>query len=188
MITYKPLHDCPIPIDGIEKLSYLFEKNHADHFSIPLNQLSRTFKEWLADKNLFVSFLEVFYLPANCNIKRIHSDLNEVTQYASKINFIIGGEDASMQWFKLKPTANSQLDINLAPTYTKPNVVTPYLFWTKEECELIDEATLSGVNLIHSGIPHTVFTRSKPRIAIGTVLKDSTTHQRVTCEDVYNRI
>ena len=187
VITHKAI-DCPKPIANVEMFDYLFDLPDAQHFSMPVENLDNTFTQWLADRNLFASFLEIFYLPANCVVRRIHTDLDHITDRACKINFIIGGEDAPMQWFQLKASAGSYRDTNNAPDNVRKGDVSPYLFWPREDCELISEAVLAGSNLIHAGIPHVVYTKSKPRVAVSVVIRDLASRQRLTCEEAYSRI
>jgi hypothetical protein len=186
MITHLSLN-CPVPADP-SQFDYLFDFNHAQHFSMPLTALNQSFIDWLQERNLSASFLEVFYLPAHCTVRRIHTDLDHITDQAAKINFIIGGEDSPMQWFKLKTGARSYLGINRAPEDVNQGVVSPYLSWSRDECEIIDQAILSGSNLIHAGIPHVVFTNTKPRVAVSVVVRDIVSRQRLTCEAVASRL
>jgi hypothetical protein len=188
MITYKELPDCPCPIDDATTLNYLFDSNEAQHFSLPLDRLSSNFVQWINEHNMVASFLEIFYLPVDCTVRRIHTDLDSITDKASKINYIIGGEDALMQWFDLKDNAKSHYDINRAPDSVQKGKVSPYLSWPREECIVIDEVTLKGSNLVHAGIPHVVFTKTKPRIAVSVVLQCKATRKRLSCEEVLLRL
>lgn len=186
MITHLPL-TCPAPANP-QQFDYLFDFDNAQHFSMALSTLSVSFVDWLQNLELTPSFLEIFYLPAHCTVRRIHTDLDHITDRAAKINFIIGGEDAPMQWFKLKEGARSYLDINRAPENVNKGTVSPYLSWSRDECEMIDQAILSGSNLIHAGIPHLVFTNTRPRVAVSVVVQDAQSRQRLTCEDVASRL
>jgi hypothetical protein len=114
--------------------------------------------------------------------------LDHITETCSKINFILGGEDAPMQWFALKQNATSHHDINTAPTVINEKQVSPYLSWPREECEVIEEVILSGANIIHAGIPHVVFTKEKPRIAISVVLQCKASKVRLSVEQALLRI
>ena len=166
----------------------MFESTSAIHISMPIETLCPIFVNWLENKNLYPSFLEIFYLPADCKVRHIHTDLDHITKQASKINYIIGGEDAPMQWFSVNNSTNAVTAVNYAPTYTNKDQTSPFLYWTREQCTLINETILSGPNLIHAGIPHVVFTKTKPRIAISVVLKDVHTKQRLSCEEVIARL
>lgn len=186
MINYYHLPTCPCPLKDQHAFDYLFDSNDAVHISRPLDMLSETFIAWLNKFNIRPSFLEIFYLPANCTVRRIHTDLPEITDQASKINYIIGGEDASMQWFE--PLSSGNNAVNYAPSDVRKGGESPFLFWSREECRVIDETILSGSNLIHAGIPHVVFTRESPRIAVSVVLTDKRTKKRLTCENVVERL
>lgn len=186
MITHYHLPACPCPVDDPGMFNYMFEGTDAVHISKPTDILSRAFVNWLHDHDMKPSFVEIFYLPANCTVRKIHTDLPEITDRASKINYIIGGDDAPMQWFEpLKAGANA---VNHAPSDVRKGGTSPFLSWSRDECTLIDETILHGSNLIHAGIPHVVFTKEKPRIAISVVLKDKTSNERLTCEEVASRL
>ena len=186
MINYKHLPDCPCPVNDPTVFNYMFDSSEAIHISHPTTALSESFVQWLAERNMFPSFLEIFYLPVRCTVRRIHTDLDHITDRASKINYIIGGEDAPMQWFEVKNAGSA--DTNYAPDAVRKGSTSPFLHWTRDECTLLEEVVLHGSNLVHAGIPHVVFTKTKPRIAISVVLKDMTSKQRLTCEEVVSRL
>ena len=186
-INYQRI-ECPWVVDDNSQFDYLWDLSEAKHTGFPTNKLSAKFLEWADSKNLYISFAEIFYLPANCSVRRIHTDLDHLTEQCSKINFIIGGEDAPMQWFSLKENAQSHHDINTAPTVINAEQVSPYLSWTRDECKVIEEAILSGANVIHAGIPHVVFTKEKPRIAISVVLQCKLSRVRLSVEEALSRI
>ncbi len=186
-INYQPI-DCPWAVDDNSQFDYLWELADARHFGFPTTKLSPKLLSWADSKNLHISFAEVFYLPANCTVRRIHTDLDHITETCSKINFILGGEDSPMQWFSLKENAQSHHDINTAPTTINERQVSPYLSWPRGECEVIEEAVLAGANIIHAGIPHVVFTKEKPRIAISVVLQCKVSRQRLSVEQALLRI
>jgi len=186
-INYKQI-ECPWVVNDNSQFNYLWESNESQHFGFPTAKLSPTFLSWADSKNLRISFAEVFYLPAGCTVRRIHTDLDHITETCSKINFILGGEDALMQWFALKESAKSHYDINTAPTVVNAKQVSPYLSWPREECEVIEEVILSGANIIHAGIPHVVFTKEKPRIAISVVLQCKASKVRLSVDEALLRI
>lgn len=186
-INYKQI-ECPWVVDDNSQFDYLWDLNEAKHIGFPTANLSAEFLSWSNSKNLHISFAEIFYLPADCSVRRIHTDLDHITESCSKINFIIGGEDAPMQWFLPKENAKTHHDVNLAPTVLNKEQVSPYLSWTRDECDVIEEAILSGANVIHAGIPHVVFTKEKPRIAISVVLQSKVERKRLSVEEALLRI
>jgi hypothetical protein len=186
-MNYKSI-ECPWAVDDHAQFDYLWESTEAKHTGFPTNKLSTKLLEWTDSKNLHISFAEIFYLPAHCSVRRIHTDLDHITEFCSKINFIIGGEDAPMQWFSLREDAKSHFNINTAPTVINEKQVSPYLSWPREECNLIEEVVLVGANLIHAGIPHVVFTKEKPRIAISVVLQCKESRKRLSVEEALFRI
>ena len=186
-INYQQI-ECPWAVDDTAQFDYLWASTEAKHFGFPIDKLSPALLSWANSKNLHISFAEIFYLPAHCSVRRIHTDLDHITESCSKINFIISGEDAPMQWFALKDNAQSLYGVNTAPTVINEKQVSPYLSWTRDECEVIEQAVLSGANIIHAGIPHVVFTKEKPRIAISVVLQCKVERTRLSVEEVLLRI
>jgi hypothetical protein len=186
-INYQQI-ECPWVINDNSQIDHLWESTNAKHFGFLIADLSPAFLSWADSKNLHISFAEIFYLPANCSVRRIHTDLDHITETCSKINFIIQGEDSPMQWFSLKENAKSLHDVNTAPTVINARQVSPYLSWARDECEVIEEAILSGANVIHAGIPHVVYTKEKPRIAISVVLQCKESRQRLSVEEALLRI
>jgi hypothetical protein len=186
-INYKQIV-CPWPVDDNSQFDHLWNNPSAQHFGYPKENLSKQLLEWIDLHGMLVGFAEIFYLPPNCNVRRIHTDLDVVTEFCTKINFILKGEDAIMQWFSPKDNTQGLSDINLAPTVLKKDQVSPYLSWKREDVTVIDEVTLKGANLIHAGIPHVVFTNAEPRIAISVVLYCKKEKRRLTVEEVLLRI
>ena len=186
-INYRQI-ECPWAVDDNSQFDYLWASTEAKHFGFPVADLSPELLAWADSKNLHISFAEIFYLPAGCSVRRIHTDLDHITESCSKINFIIGGEDAPMQWFALKDHAQSLYDVNTAPTVINAEQVSPYLSWQRDECDVIEEAILTGANIIHAGIPHVVFTKDKPRIAISVVLQCRVTRTRLSVDEALLRI
>lgn len=186
-LNYKPI-ECPWAVDDNTQFNYLWDSTEAKHFGFPVAELSPALLSWADSKNLHISFAEIFYLPAHCSVRRIHTDLDHITESCSKINFVISGEDAPMQWFSLKDNAKSLYDVNTAPTVINEKQVSPYLSWMRDECDVIEEVILIGANIIHAGIPHVVFTKEKPRIAISVVLQCRVERTRLSVEEALLRI
>lgn len=186
-LNYKQI-ECPWPVADNSQFDYLWASTEAKHFGFPVAELSTELLAWADSKNLHISFAEIFYLPAHCSVRRIHTDLDHITESCSKINFIIGGKDSPMQWFSLKDNAQSLYDVNTAPTVINEKQVSPYLSWTREECDVVEEAVLTGANVIHAGIPHVVFTKENPRIAISVVLQCKESRVRLSVDEALLRI
>ena len=186
-INYRQI-ECPWPVTDNSQFDYLWVSTEAKHFGFPVADLSPELLSWADSKNLHISFAEIFYLPAHCSVRRIHTDLDHITESCSKINFVIGGADAPMQWFALKDHAQSLYDVNTAPTVINAQQVSPYLSWQRDECDVIEEAILTGANIIHAGIPHVVFTKKEPRIAISVVLQCKESRRRLSVDEALLRI
>ena len=186
-INYRQI-ECPWPVTNNGRFDYLWASTEAKHFGFSVAELSPELLSWADSKSLHISFAEIFYLPAHCSVRRIHTDLDHITESCSKINFVVGGEDAPMQWFSLKEDAKSFYDVNTAPIVINAEQVSPYLSWQRDECDVIEEAILTGANIIHAGIPHVVFTKEEPRIAISVVLQCKVERTRLSVEEALLRI
>ena len=135
------------------------------HYRLPENRLADEFKQLLDLAGLEVKHAEIFYRPGvGKNMDAfIHTDGHRVIPGFAKINYIIGGENNIMKWWRpLKPVT----DANRMET----SVNTKYLSFKEEDCELYDQVDMQGLYVVNAGIPHSVSMNTggvdNPRIAI----------------------
>lgn len=114
---------------------------------------------FFASQGLRITFAEVFnrYLDSPSTI---HSDAKESTD-AAKINWIFGGGDSRMNWWKpLVDKANeSKTTLNLN-----------YKFYHEHECELLHTQQVGFPSIVQVAIPHNVTMLADHRICISVFL------------------
>jgi len=155
----------PLTLAGIAYMNYNKAVGGEKHFRVLLNvanHIEPTLVALLDQCNLYIRFAELFYTPANRNTM-IHVD-SEPDEYMipddmAKINFIGGGNDSLMNWYK--------------PIVTKPYEATgrnKFISFDAHEVNLVDSATLVGYNIAQTGIPHNITTRTQSRYCVSMTL------------------
>jgi hypothetical protein len=135
------------------------------HYRLPEDRLEPDFKNLLDMAGLEVKHAEIFYRPGVGKDMDafIHTDGHKVIPGFAKINYIIGGENNIMKWWRpVKPVT----DANRLET----SVQTKYLWFKEEDCDLYDQVDMKGLYVVNAGIPHSVSMNTggvdNPRIAI----------------------
>jgi len=105
---------------------------------------------------LSLTHAEVFYSKPNIYYP-IHQDQHTMTDFP-KINFITGGVDSEMHWYKPK--------LHGKALFT--TVQTKYLKYEPNEVELIHSTKLPPISLVQAAVPHNV-TTNKVRWCVSTV-------------------
>jgi len=155
----------PLTLAGITLMNYNKATVGERHFRRLLdisNHIDPTVVTLLDQCNLYIRFAELFYTPANRNTL-IHID-GEPNEYAipgnmAKINFIGGGDDSLMNWYK--------------PIVTKPYEATgrnKFISFDAHEVNLVDSANLVGYNIAQTGIPHNITTHAQSRYCVSMTL------------------
>lgn len=141
--------------------------------------LSKDVCQWV-ELNLGAAILwtEVFYLPPYRSYD-IHCDGHEVDNKC-KLNYIIGGEDSTMYWYKAIDNDR------IISAYSKSN--TKYLKLEKNNAEEIGKATLINFNLVNVGNFHTVINGLNNRWCISIVVGDKITKERLNYDEVKSRL
>ena len=89
-------------------------------------------------------FINLFYgHPASST--HIHID-NHAGGWA--INYAWGSSDSVMKWYSIKKGSTPNLGMTTANT--------PYLFYTSDQVEFIEETVIKGLCLVRTDIPHSV--------------------------------
>lgn len=116
----------------------------------------------LSQKGLMVAEALVFYRGPNHNTDNAHLDIHRshpVKISTFGLNFIIGGQDAHMTWYKTPK-------INRKPTPGGAGTV--YYNWPINTLEEIDRHVLAEnkLTMVRVGIPHTIIMGDQPRWCI----------------------
>lgn len=144
--------------------------------------LDKKIIDWLAKENISISWIEVAYkIPLPATIKfsmygNIHSDGIELDDKA-KINFIIGGQDSRMIWYKTPDHY----------TLNKTSIRTDSLRPDTDDLEEIHSASFSAA-LVNAGKFHSVENEYETRIAIQCIINDSITGERLQFPEARSRL
>lgn len=156
------------------------------HYKIPEQKLDKNFLHILSISGMKVKHAEIFYRPGNGKLMDafIHTDGHRIVPGFAKINYIIGGQNNIMRWWRPKDV--QEKNNMLTPIGTK------YLKFDESECTLLDEVDMQGLYVVNAGIPHSVSMTNgsidNPRICISVtpLLKD--TEKNVACQDASTRL
>ena len=131
--------------------------------------------DFFKQHNLKLSGFGLFYKPAHSFIKP-HTDWQGGDFV--KLNYIYGGKDSKMIWYKTKD------NIPIKESNTgKPGLYIPYNF---NEVEKIYEQTLSEYNIVQVGIPHNILNTVEPRWCVSMVVYHTSNHNRVAMQEIRN--
>jgi hypothetical protein len=146
-------------------------KTLAKHFKLDYDtEVHQEVKDFFDRHNFFIEVVEVFYLFPN-DAMSIHSDRAIPGDYA-KLNWIYGGKDSVMKWYKVLGTP-------AAPLYKTP-IDSPSLQYKAAEVELIHEQAVGKPSLVQVGCPHNVVNGPEERFCVSIVFKHKSTRDRVT--------
>jgi len=158
----------------------LENKESSQHYKYDYKNIDKQLIQSLEDKNIFVTFAEIFYSPPFTKIP-IHLDAPNLTHF-TKLNICISEKNSYMNWYKVKPAYEN-----------KPAKLTvlsrPYLEYEPEEVDLLYSQCINGVYLINAAIPHdsTNFT-NQPRWTLSLGLNDSKITDELRFNDAVERL
>jgi hypothetical protein len=163
-----------------------FEKSNTSKqiIMLPIKEqdVNIEFQNALKEVGLFVNSGRIFHIDST-NIYAIHIDEKDpYPNRFAKINYVIGGTDSYMNWFKLKEGKDYH-------RYVDPYGDVVFGFkW--DECEEISRAHIpeNRCSLIDAGTPHSLTNKVDFRTSYSMVLKDITTGQYVEFDDARQRL
>lgn len=167
MTYHNPIHIPfePLTHRGVAFMNYNKALNTGKHFRALLDRATHINPEvnkLLDQYNLYIRFVELFYTPAyRTTLIHVDSEPDEymVPGNMAKINFIGGGEDSLMHWYK--------------PIIDKPYEATgrnKFISYQPNEVTSVGSALLLDYNIVQTGIPHNITTTSKERYCISLTL------------------
>jgi hypothetical protein len=135
--------------------------------------INQSIKKWFHSFNLEINLVEIFYscpfFVGNIHVDRLGGDY-------VKINWIFGGKDSSMQWFKIKE--NAQL-----PYQNKTNIGTSSLHYATKDSILIYSKNIVKPSLVQAGVPHTIKNSAENRWCVSFNFRDIDTKKYLTMDD-----
>jgi hypothetical protein len=144
------------------------------HTRIPTEDISDQFASFLAQRNLKIHLVEMFYNPP-FKISRIHIDA--LGGDYSKINFVYGGEKSLMCWYRTDIVKN-QID------YT--NINTRSVDYESNEVVLAHRQTVRSPSIVQVGVPHNIINAARARWCVSVVPVSADTGKRLSFQDTVN--
>ncbi len=175
--TFGPFRKDIDPYAFLQELHSAKEKKQ-NVKKINLDVINKEFKEVLSSLNLTINHIESFYKPATAGFSMVHIDL--LGGDISKINWIFGGKDSSMNWFESLP--------GKAVVQSTNSIGAKYLVANKEDIVLIDSCKLKSPSLVQVGILHNVTNLVEDRFCVSVCFVDNITNKRVTFETAATRL
>ena len=123
----------------------LEDQKSPSHFSYNYNNLDQKLLDFLAQRNIYITFGEIFYSPPNSRLP-IHLDAPNL-QHFTKLNICISDQHSYMNWYKVKPEF-----VNKPAKMT--TIKTPYLEYELNEVDLVHTQCINGTYLINAAVPH----------------------------------
>lgn len=154
-------------------------KTEFDLFSLPktrfqllgIDTINPVLIDFLSSNNIEIRAVEVFYSEPNF-VGGIHSDgAGDEGTDVTKLNYIFGGKNSLMHWYKLKPGAK----VNIMNT----DKGTPYVNYSLKDTEMIHSASVGFPSLVQVAVPHNINNYDEPRYCICIVIQDVATKKRL---------
>lgn len=177
MNTYCSKVDIPIqPLINFDVYDPSRRRNLNQHYSnleyVPLNFLNPELANYLSERNLQVSLIDIFY----CNPGQshpIHVDQPHVKNFIEgdyvRLNWIYGGLDSEMSWYELKDTVNKVNRNQVA-----------HMIYDASNVNKVHSQNILGTQIVQVGVPHTVKAGSERRYAICCDISRKDSLSRVT--------
>ena len=165
----------PLTLDFYPLNKSITEYGTITYQSIDPKDINLKLYDFFKQYNLALTSFGLFYKPTSSFIKP-HTDC-EGGDYV-KINYIYGGKDSKMIWYKTKDIIHTKESAT-----GKPGSFIPY---DLNEVEKIYEQTLSKYNIVQVGIPHNILNMLEPRWCLTIVVRHQSDYSRVTMKDIKN--
>jgi hypothetical protein len=170
MNYYEPISVSPKPLtlEGHANLYHTkkSKSNGQASFRLPLiieKHIDPAVSKFFNRRGLYIRAAELFY-SAPYRESMIHSDGNpndyEIINDMAKINFISGGEDSFMNWYQPK----------IEKPYTPTGKDNNFISFSPNEVMCVASDTITGYNIVQTGIPHNITTKSKSRYCVSLTL------------------
>lgn len=142
------------------KEPFPFKKHCKRHTFFESNDINLDYINFISDLNLTLDHAEVFFSVPKMYYQ-IHKDQHDITDFP-KINFVIGGKDSVMNWYKPKTLTK------IKPAKTVLGL--DFIGFLPEEVDLIYQKEIISPCIVQAGVPHNVTSPSE-RWCISTVYR-----------------
>jgi hypothetical protein len=133
-----------------------------EHTVLDKSEINPEIQSFLSERNISISWAEIFYRKP-FDIVNIHTD--DLGGDIVKINWIYGGENSTMFWFAPK-------DPSIVKIPFKTAINSNYLYYKRDEVNLVHKEQLRGAYLVQVGVPHAVINSKAERYCISLVLQN----------------
>ena len=157
----------------------IYKKNKRNQIRVVKDIMGVELNDILQKFNIGVQWVEVFYLGDDAD-HSIHCDGHELDNKA-KLNYIVGGKDSVMTWYK--PTSEDKIEKRTSPANTiylginTEDVIATYNTEMKE-----------GFYLVNVGQFHNVWNKNEDRYCLSACLIDSRTSYRLNFNELQQRL
>jgi hypothetical protein len=157
---YRPLN---IPVPFLKEYFNKKKYSTARHQLLDKAEISSDYLTWIASLGLILDHAEVFFsIPQT--YYTIHQDQHTRVDFP-KINFIYGGSNSFMNWYKIKPGKTG--------TISQTKIDTPYVGYAPDDVKLLYSKEIKSPSLVQAGVPHNVTILGPPRWCVSTVYINS---------------
>ena len=152
---YRPL-ELPVPFlkKNFDKTKYA----NARHKHLDRSDISDLYYSFIENLDLRLNHAEVFFSLPNIYYP-IHRDQHNLIDFP-KINFVYGGDNSKMNWYKIKEGREG------ISSYT--NINTAFVQYELNDVDLIFSQEIKSPSLVQAGVPHNV-TSPTLRWSVSTV-------------------
>jgi hypothetical protein len=138
--------------EGIDINSYGYNRRT----DVPISDTSNELVLFIQKLNLKIVTAEIFYtLPFATTVIHLDRHGGDYT----KLNYIYGGKNSFMNWYKQKPNVVKEIDKSK-----------DYIAFVPDEVELIDKQSLPFSSIIQAGVPHNINNFSEKRYCLSLVI------------------
>ena len=156
-----------------------YKKNKRNQIRVSKDIMGIELNDILYKLNIGIQWVEVFYLGPDAD-HSIHCDGHELDN-KSKLNYIIGGEDSVMSWYK--PINENKITKRTSPANTI------YLGINIEDVvETYNTTMEEGFYLVNVGEFHNVWNKNEDRYCLSACLIDSRTSYRLNFNELQQRL
>ena len=157
----------------------VYKKNKRNQIRVSRDIMGVELNDILDKLNIGIQWIEVFYLGDNAN-HSIHCDGHELDNKA-KLNYIIGGKDSIMSWYK--PISEDKI------TKRTSSANTIYLgINTEDVIETYNTPMKEGFYLVNVGEFHNVWNKYEDRYCLSACLVDTEKNYRLNFNELQQRL
>ena len=157
----------PVSIADIDWSQY--KKGRTNQVLCSSNIAGEEFISWLASIGLQIFWLEIFYI-APYTSHPIHCDGHELDN-KGKLNFIVGGADSKMVWYRARS------EDKIVKKTSRANTL--FLTIIQPDADEIYQKKMTGLNLVNVGDFHTVYNSLEDRYCLSIAISDAVTNKRL---------